>query len=119
MVWMHWVQQAQRLFRVPLLPSGTWQPGASLLDTPPFELRAPGRKCPVLWGGGPGNWGTKIVGQCSWGRRAHRPVGESRHSGRAVGVTAGEQREPGLGLDPTGQPAGLSVLGPVRPRVQG
>lgn len=68
MVWMHWVQQAQRQFLVPLLPSGTWQPGASLLDIPPFELRAPGRKCPVLCGGGPGNLGTKIVGQCSWGK---------------------------------------------------
>lgn len=65
---MHWTQ-AQRQFWVPLMPSGTWQPGASLPDTPPFELRAPGRKCPVLRGrGGPGNLGTTVVGQCSWGK---------------------------------------------------
>lgn len=65
---MHWTQ-AQRQFWVPLMPSGTWQPGASLPDTLPFELRAPGRKCPVLqrWGG-PGNLGTTVVGQCSWGK---------------------------------------------------
>lgn len=122
---MHWVQQAQGQFRVLLLPSGTWQPGASLLDTPPLSSGLQAESALCSGGVGLGTWGPKLWGSALGarpflqGRRVHRPVGESRHSGRAVGVTTGEQQEPRLGLDPTRQPAGLSVLGLVRPRVQG
>lgn len=68
---------------------------------------------------GPKLWGSAL-GERSFfqGRRVHRPVGESRHSGLAVGMTARGTVGAWTWSGPHWA-ACRALLGPVRPRAQG